>query len=247
MAKKSRKNVSPGDKRILCIDIGGTGLKAAIVGADGKFLVARVRVKTPKDRRPQKIIALLTQLVKPLGAFDCVTIGFPGPIKRGKVIAAPHLGTPQWAGFALEDAMRKKLGKPVRLLNDADVQGLAAVRGKGVELVCTLGTGFGTAWFRDGELLPHMDLAHLATHKKNDFDNYIGEATRLKIGDKDWNRRVQKLIAVLQSVFNYDQLYFGGGNSARIAFKLPRHVSIVDNDAGMEGGAFAWKLAKAAK
>ena len=68
--------------------------------------------------------------------------------------------------------MRKKLKKPVKLLNDADVQGLAVIKGKGLELVCTLGTGFGTAWFRDGELMPHMDLAHLAMHKKDDFDVY---------------------------------------------------------------------------
>ena len=137
--------------------------------------------------------------------------------------------------------MQKKLKKPVKLLNDADVQGLAVIKGKGVELVCTLGTGFGTAWFRDGELMPHMDLAHLVMHRKDDFDVVVGDATRRKIGNARWNKRIKKLIAVLQTVFHYDHLYLGGGNSADVTFKLPRNVTIVSNDAGMDGGAFAWK------
>jgi polyphosphate glucokinase len=227
-------------KRILAIDIGGTGLKAAIVGADGRFLEERVRVKTPKKCAPRQMVTLLTDLVKPLGAFDAVTIGFPGYVRNGKVFTAPNLGTKAWAGFGLEVAMRRTLKKPVRLLNDADVQGLAAIGGKGLELVCTLGTGLGTAWFRDGELMPHMDLAHMAIRKKDDFDVYIGERTRRKIGDKHWNRRVTKLVAMLRTVFNFDLLYLGGGNSSRLDGRLPRDVRIVSNDAGMAGGAFAW-------
>lgn len=229
-----------GAKRILCIDIGGNGLKAAIVGADGRFLAERVRIKTPRQRGPKTIVPLLAALAKPLGAFDHVTIGFPGVVRDGKVITAPNLGTRDWSGFALASAMAKKFGKPVKLLNDADVQGLAAIRGKGLELVCTLGTGFGTAWFRGGELMPHMDLAHLVIHRKDDLDIYVGEATRKKIGDRKWNHRVKKLVGVLETVFNYDRLYLGGGNSRRVNFRLPRNVRLVSNDAGMEGGAFAW-------
>ena len=97
--------------------------------------------------------------MKPFQDYDRVSIGFPGYVRGGKVFTAPHLGTKAWAGFDLEAAMQKALKKPVQLLNDADVQGLAAIRGKGLELVCTLGTGLGTALFQDGELMPHMDLA----------------------------------------------------------------------------------------
>jgi polyphosphate glucokinase len=132
------------------------------------------------------------------------------------------------------------LGKPTRLNNDADVQGLGVISGKGLELVCTLGTGFGTAWFRDGELMPHMELAHMPIHGKGDFDAYIGDVARKKIGNKEWNKRVKKLIPVLATVMNYDHLYLGGGNSRRIEFKLPRNVTLVSNDAGMEGSAFVW-------
>jgi len=227
-------------KRILCIDVGGTGLKAAVISPAGKYLVRRVRVKTPERRKPRQIVKALADLAAPLGKFDHVTVGFPGVVKNGRVISAPAFGTGDWKGFALAAALQKTLGKPVKLLNDADVQGLAVIRGQGLELVCTLGTGFGTAWFRDGELMPHMDLAHLVMRKKDDFDIYVGDRTRRRIGGRHWNRRIKKLIGVLERVFAYDRLYLGGGNSRCVAFKLPRNVTIVSNDAGMEGGAFAW-------
>ena len=227
-------------KRILCIDVGGTGLKAAVIAPSGKYLVKRHRIKTPKHRKPRHIVKVLTELAAPMGGFDHVTIGFPGVVKDGRVIIAPHFGTRDWKGFDLAGVMRKKLGKPVKLLNDADVQGLAVIRGKGLELVCTLGTGFGTAWFRDGELMPHMDLAHMAVHPKHDFDDYLGDVTLKKIGNKSWNKRVKKTVIMLGKVFFFDHLYFGGGNSRLVEIKLPKNVSIVSNDAGMEGGAFVW-------
>lgn len=227
-------------KRILCIDVGGTGLKAAVISPQGKYLVEKRRIKTPKHRKPHQIVKVLTSLVQSLGDFDHVTIGFPGMVKNGRVISAPNFGTDDWRDFDLVGAMRKNLKRPIKLLNDADVQGLAVIQGKGLEFVCTLGTGFGTAWFRDGVLMPHMDLAHMVVRKKDDFDAYIGDRALRKIGRRQWNKRVKKLIAVLEAVFAYDKLYLGGGNSRRIDFALPHNVAIVSNDAGMEGGAFAW-------
>ena len=112
-------------KRILCIDIGASGLKVAIIGPTGKFLKDRVRVKTPAQRTPRDIVPVLLDLVKPLGAFDHVTIGFPGMVKAGKVVTAPNFGTEDWANFPLTAVMRKKLKAPVKLLNDADVQAQA--------------------------------------------------------------------------------------------------------------------------
>ncbi|HEX4636709.1 MAG TPA: ROK family protein [Rhizomicrobium sp.] len=230
----------PAAKRILCIDIGASGLKAAVISPRGKYLVKRVRVKTPRRRKPADIVKVLVGLTPALGPFDHVTIGFPGMVRDGKVMTAPNFGTRDWKGFDLEGAMRRRFAKPVKLLNDADVQGLAVIKGRGLELVGTLGTGFGTAWFRDGELMPHMDLAHLVMRRKDDLDVYIGDQTRRRIGNGHWNRRVKKLIGVLETVFAYDHLYLGGGNSRDVKFKLPRNVSLVSNDAGMEGGAFVW-------
>lgn len=239
MPRRIRARKSPA-ARILAIDIGGTGLKAAIVDTKGRFLTERLRVKTPKNPGPRKVVLALVELVRPLKGYDHVSIGFPGYVRDGKVFTAPNLSTKAWRNYPLARAIEERLGKPTRLNNDADVQGLAVIKGKGLELVCTLGTGFGTAWFRDGELLPHMELAHMPIHHKSDFDGYIGERERKKIGNKEWNKRMKKVIPILATVMNYDRLYLGGGNAQRIDFRLPRNVTRVSNDAGMEGSAFVW-------
>ena len=87
--------------RILCVDVGGSGLKAAVISPGGAFLAKRVRIKTPKHRKPRDIVKALVELVAPLGAFDHVTIGFPGMVKNGRVVSAPHFGTKDWKGFDL--------------------------------------------------------------------------------------------------------------------------------------------------
>ncbi len=229
-------------RRILAFDIGGTGLKAAIVDAQGKFLSEKVRVLTPHPCPPKLMVKLLVELVQPLGRFDAITIGFPGYVKNGVVRTAPNLGTRDWAGFALEKALAKALGKPARLINDADVQGLGAIKGKGLELVVTLGTGFGTAWFRDGELLPHLEFAHVPMHHRHDFDAYIGEVQRKTLSAHIWNKRVQRALEILRVVFNYDHLYIGGGNANRITFKLPPHATLIPNEDDMIGAAFVWNV-----
>jgi polyphosphate glucokinase len=239
MAKKATSR-PPAIKRILAIDIGGTGLKAGLIDAKGRLVSDHLRVETPHHPTPKKIVAALLDLVKPFKNYDRVSIGFPGFVRDGVVFTAPNLGTRDWAGFKLALAIEKKLNCKTRLDNDADVQGLAVINGKGFELVVTLGTGVGTAWFRDGELMPHMDLSHMAAHRRDDFDNYLGDHTLKKIGRKAWIKRVKKTIAMLEQVFFYDHLYLGGGNSRLIKFKLPRNVSVVSNDAGLEGGAFVW-------
>lgn len=226
--------------RILAFDIGGTGLKAAIVDRHGNFRSEKLRIPTPHPCPPKQMVKLLVEMVQPLGRFDVITIGFPGYVKKGVVHTAPNLGTQDWAGFALEKAMARALGKPARLINDADVQGLGAIRGKGLELVITLGTGFGTAWFRDGELMPHLEFAHVPIHHKHDFDAYIGDVQRKKLDPAKWNKRVRRSLDILKTVFNYDHLYIGGGNARRIRFKLENNISRVPNDEGMSGAAYVW-------
>ena len=238
--KTKRRSDTSAIKRILSIDIGATGLKAAIIGRTGKFLTDRHRLKTPHECPPKMLVRMLGQLLRPLKDYDRVSIGFPGIVRDGVVITAPNLGTEQWHGFALGPTMEKKLGRPTRLHNDADVQGLAAIDGDGLEFVCTLGTGLGTAWFRNGELMPHMDLSHMSIDAKDDFDHYIGDKTLKHIGKKEWNKRLKKLIAMLENVFFYDHLFLGGGNSRCVDIDLPKNVSVVSNEAGVSGGAFVW-------
>jgi polyphosphate glucokinase len=227
-------------RRILSIDIGATGLKAAIVDRNGTFVSDRRRLKTPPMCPPKTMVKMLVDLVRPFKSYQRVSIGFPGMIRDGVVKTAPNLGTEQWAKFKFAAVMEKHLKRPTHVHNDADVQGLAAISGKGLELVCTLGTGLGTAWFRDGELMPHMDLSHMAIHPEHDFDHHIGDKALKRVGKKEWNKRVKSLIATLESVFLYDRLYLGGGNARCVDFSLPKNVRIVSNELGIAGGAFVW-------
>src|SRR5579864_5440382 len=116
--------------RTLAIDIGGTGIKAIKLDEDGKAISERTRIPTPKKATPKAVIGLIRELAKMLDGFERVSVGFPGVVKDGVVYTAPNLGK-GWSGFELEKALQKKLGLPVRVANDADVQGLGAVSGKG--------------------------------------------------------------------------------------------------------------------
>jgi polyphosphate glucokinase len=228
-------------KRILAFDIGATGLKAAVIDTKGKLLSEHLRVPTPHPCPPAVLVKTYVEMVKPLGRFDCISIGFPGVVRGTRVLTAPNLGTEMWAGYDLAGELSRKLGKPARIVNDADMQGLAVVKGKGVELVVTLGTGFGTALFRDGELMPHMEIAHMPAHAGKDFDEFIGDKVRKRIGLRKWNKRVERVLPYLFTLLHYDHLYIGGGNAGRLIFELPRKTSIVPNIAGLKGGAALWR------
>lgn len=230
-----------GFKRILCIDVGGTGLKAAIVNPAGKLLTEPVRVGTPVGSPPKKIVETLAQLVAPLGKYDCVSVGFPGVVRNGRVLTAPNLGHEGWTGFRLRAALRKVLGKPVRVENDADVAGLAVISGRGVEMILTLGTGFGTGLYVDGRLAPHLELSHHEFRKGETYDEQLGDATRKAIGKKKWNRRVKRAVENVRALTNFDHLYIGGGNASKITFELDRDVTIAPNVAGIAGGVTLWR------
>ncbi|WP_244817135.1 ROK family protein [Caballeronia sp. Lep1P3] len=231
-------------ERILAIDIGGTGLKAAMLSEDGEMKSDRVRVPTPKPAMPDALVEALIALVQPIVETPPthISIGFPGVVRQNVVLTAPNLGNEYWRGVPLADMISARLGgMPARMINDAEMQGLAAIEGSGIELVLTLGTGAGTALFRDGELMPHLELAHHpVSNKGRTYDEYIGNAAREKAGAKRWNRRVQKIIGILDTLMNYDKLWIGGGNAAHLKFDLPPNVAVVSNEAGIEGGAKLW-------
>jgi polyphosphate glucokinase len=133
------------DTRTLAVDIGGTGLKLTVLDAEGNMIGERVRVLTPpRPVAPETLIESLDTAAAGLGEFDRASVGFPGAVRDGKVLTAPHLGTEVWAGFDLQKALAERWKKPVRVMNDADVAGFGAIGGKGVEMVLTLGTGAGT-------------------------------------------------------------------------------------------------------
>jgi polyphosphate glucokinase len=110
-----------------------------------------------------------------------------------------------------------------------------------VELVITLGTGFGSSLFLEGRLVPNMQLAHHAAWRDRTYEDELGEKALKKAGKKKWNRRLLKTIGSLEALFNYDMLYIGGGNTRKIHVELPRRVKIVENVAGLLGGIALWR------
>ena len=226
--------------RTLCIDIGGTGIKTLVLDAKGKPLTERARIATPRPATPRAVRAAIVELARKQGAFDRVAVGFPGVVRRGVTETAFNLH-PSWIGVHLERLLSTALSRPVRAANDADVQGLGAVRGKGVEMVITLGTGFGSALFTDGDLVPNVQLAHHAAWRRKTYEDELGDAARRKAGKKKWNRRVRKAIQSLSDTFSYDRLYVGGGNAAKIEPPLPPRVRIISNLEGLLGGIALWE------
>jgi polyphosphate glucokinase len=237
----------------LAIDIGGNGLKASVLDSTGEMEHDRVRIPTPYPLSPQKLVTVLEDLIKPLPPFDRVSAGFPGMVRRGEILSAPHFVSPDgpggvpvpkllkaWARFDLESELARVTGKPTRVANDADLQGAAVVAGKGFEAVLTLGTGLGTAFFLDGHLLPHFEFSHTPFHKGT-YNDEIGEAARKAIGHKKWQRRVLDAIDTMRALTFFDHCFIGGGNAARLTLELPDDVSLVDNSAGIVGGIKLWE------
>jgi polyphosphate glucokinase len=226
--------------RTLSVDVGGSHIKASVLSARGEMIRDPVKVATPKNVTPAKLVTLVARLAEQLPAYDRVSVGFPGVVRGGVIRTAHNLGTERFAGFNLARAIEKKLGVPTRVCNDADVQGYGAIKGKGVEMVITLGTGFGSSIFEDGRLGPHLELAHHNFRHDRTYEEVLGEKALLRSGKKKWNAHLEEAIAALRGLTCFDHLYIGGGNSRHVDLDLPRDVSVVDNAAGILGGVRLW-------
>ncbi|MEP6623415.1 MAG: ROK family protein, partial [Acidimicrobiia bacterium] len=245
----------------LVIDVGGSGLKATVLDAAGEPVHERVRVVTTYPCPPDKLVADLAVLVEPLPDYERVSVGFPGVIRGGRVMTAPHFVTKhgpgtkvdadlaeRWDNFDLAAALTERFDAPVRVANDADVQGAGVITGDGLELVLTLGTGLGSAVFRDGKLALHLELAHHPAIKRGSYNDYVGDRARKKLGTKHWNRRVRKALVALDALVVPDLILVGGGNAKRVdesklASKLPAlasKVRLVGNRGGLLGGIRLW-------
>ncbi|WP_447973662.1 ROK family protein [Nitrospira sp. Kam-Ns4a] len=226
--------------RTLAVDIGGSGIKAMVLDADGRPLTERARVATPRPATPAAVLAAVVALAKRQGEFERVSVGFPGVVRHGITRTAPNLH-PSWAGFRLAETLAKRLGKPVRAANDGDVQGYGAIEGRDVELVLTLGTGLGSALFVDGVLVPNLELAHHPFEDGKTYEQRLGNRALKRAGVKKWNKRLRRAIAQLEQVFNYDRLFIGGGNAEKITGALPPNAKLVSNRAGLLGGIALWR------
>lgn len=237
----------------LSIDVGGTGLKAALVSADGEMVSERVKIKTPYPCPPEVLIEKLQKLTIDFSDFDRVSVGFPGLVREGVVSHVPALSRSSyggetdpelqsaWKNFDLRSELAAFFDKPVKVANDADMQGCAVVEGNGFEFVMTLGTGVGTAVFNNGILIPHMELSHAMFRKGESFDVHLGNAARKSVGDERWIKRVLLAITAFDDFLYYDKIHIGGGNSKYLVdTPLPPKARIVSNTAGLLGGVRIW-------
>lgn len=242
-ARKKKPEIAPKKAPgpiTLSIDIGGSGLKAMLLDAKGKALSERQRIPTPAVATPTAVLKKLDKLVELLPGFDRVSVGFPGVVRHGVTYTAVNLHS-RWMKFNFAGELEKRWGKPVRMANDADIAGYAAVQGEGVELVLTLGTGMGSALFTDGRLCPGLELSLLPWNKKT-YEDYLGNQGLSRMGKARWNQMLLDVIRLTRDVFSWDHLYLGGGNTKKITVKLPKNVSIVSNEMGLLGGAALWKV-----
>ncbi len=214
----------------LGIDVGGTGVKAALVDlATAALLSPRVREKTPQPSTPEAVAATIARVVATaLAGFDIpdplpVGCGLPGIVKAGRLASAANID-PGWVGWPATDNISAAVGRPVLIVNDADAAGLAelafgAARGRaGTVILLTLGTGIGSALFIDGRLVPNTEFGHLEFHGQ-DAETLISGAARerRKLGWKAWARQFNLYLERLELYFSPDLIIFGGGVSKEYA------------------------------
>lgn len=232
MPASKKTSVAGSVRRVLVLDVGGSHVKLRVAahGKIEKFLSG-----------PQMTPAYMVREVRKLTRgtpFDGVSIGYPGPVLRGRIVAEPHNLGGHWVGFDFATAF----GKPVRIVNDAAMQAIGSYSG-GRMLFLGLGTGLGVALIIDGEV-EATELGHLPYKRGRSYEDYVGEAGRERGGNRKWRKAVLDIIARLQVVFEPDYVVLGGGNAVRMK-KLPRAVRLGDNRNAFTGGLRMWRRAAA--
>ena len=245
----------------LAVDCGGGGIKASVLDATGTLHAQPVRAATPYPLPPERLLAVIASLARQLPPAGRVTVGMPGMLRHGVVVATPHYITragprtrvvPElltaWSGFDMRQAVEEALGIPSLVLNDAEVHGCGLVTGVGLAMVITLGTGLGNAVFDSGILAPHAELSRGTVKWGLTYDEYLGEHERIRLGDAHWSHRVRAVVESFQPVYLWDRLYLGGGNARRISpttvDRLGERVLVADNSAGILGGVRAWDMVR---
>ena len=225
----------------LSIDIGGTGVKLIVLDAKGRPLCDREREETPHPATPESIFRVIEELTHKVPEFDRIAVGFPGVIRDGIAETAANLDV-HWVGVNLASQLEQCFGKPVRVANDADVQGFGCISGKGLEMVITLGTGMGSALFVNGVLVPNLELAHHQLKKGMTYEDYVGRHALESVGKKKWTKRVHNVIENTKLVWNWDLLHLGGGNAKLLKdVELPDTVRLHSNKSGVMGGFVLWQ------
>ncbi|MFT3963918.1 polyphosphate--glucose phosphotransferase [Propionivibrio sp.] len=238
--------------QILGIDVGGSGIKAALVEtADGSLLTERIRIETPRPATPQSVGKALQGLVRQMDWKGPVGLGFPAAIQHGIARTAANIDK-SFIGLPVADYFSEQTGCEVYAANDADAAGLAEMHfgaGQGVPgvvLIVTIGTGLGTALFTDGHLLPNAELGHVLLDNGREAERYASEAVRVakKLKWKEWGKRLDHCLETLERLHWPDLMVLGGGVSKKlekfapmISVRTPVVAAKFLNQAGVVGAA----------
>jgi polyphosphate glucokinase len=213
---------------VLAVDVGGSHVKVLLSGSG----VERRRFESGPELTPQEMVDG-TLAATADWSYDVVSVGVPAPVHAGKIVAEPvNLGT-GWVGFDFEQA----LGRPTKVINDAAMQALGSYEG-GKMLFLGLGTGLGSALVVDGIVEP-MELGHLPFRKKT-FEDYVGEAGRLRLGKKKWRAAVAEAVERLVAALEPDYVVLGGGNAKRLD-ELPPNTRLGANNNAFVGAFRLWQ------
>lgn len=239
----------------LAVDVGASKVKATVLDAEGRPATAARRRRVVYPCSPGDLVVLVRELADALPRADRVGLGFPGVLRGGRVLTATNLvtasgpGSPDdptmvvaWDGVDLVGMVAEALGLEVRGANDADLVALAVAAGEGVELVVTLGSGFGSGLVVNGELAAHLELGSMLGPEGEDLDRWVGEAARKDLGDEAWEGRVVAALDLATAITTCDRLYVGGGNARRLsrrrlATELACPVEVVASGSGLLGAS----------
>lgn len=242
---------------VLGIDVGGTGIKGAIVNTKtGELATERHRIPTPSPATPDAVAITIQEMVNHFNWKGLVGCGFPTPLQHGKCLSGGNLH-PDWKGTHVNELFNKKTGNEYSIVNDADAAGLAEITfgaGKdkeGVVVMITLGTGIGSAVFLDGKLLPNTEFGHVLHKNGKIFEKYAADSARKRenLSRKKWGDRLHEYFEHIQLLLSPDLFIVGGGASKkidkfeeRINIKTPIVAAEAENEAGIIGAALAAKF-----
>lgn len=230
---------------VLAVDIGGTSIKVLVMGTSGEPLGPTRSLPTPQPAMPEAVFSVIEELSRDAADFERVSVGFPGVVKRGVAHNAPNLGNELWTKVPLAEPLGERLCRPVRAVNDADLQGLGVVEGQGVELVLTFGTGMGAALFTEGHLVPNLEAGHHPLRDGQSYEDLVRDSELKRIGPSQWTERVLYALQRLEALFNYDLIHLGGGNLRHLQADLPANARSFTLEEALRGAVRLWRARSA--